>query len=80
MLQSSFNMKSGTNIVNYEQIGEFKEKFDFEPSFLTIDGTEIKIIVRSNPGLVLLQNATITDKWPSRSIPTFEYIQTEYLK
>ena len=63
-----------------EQIASFRAEFDFNAPFLSMDGTEIKIIVRSNPGLVLLQNATVTDKWPSRSIPSFEYIQTNYLK
>jgi uncharacterized membrane protein YphA (DoxX/SURF4 family) len=62
------------------QINEFKTEFDFDAPFLSMDGIEIKIIVRSNPGVVLLQNATVTDKWPSKSIPSFEYIQTQYLK
>jgi hypothetical protein len=63
-----------------EQVTAFKSQFEFDAPFLSMDGTEIKIIVRSNPGLVLLQSAVVTDKWPSRSIPTFEYIQKNYLK
>lgn len=63
-----------------EEIEAFKTKHDFNPTFLSIDGVEIKIIVRSNPGVVLLQNATVIDKWPSLSIPSFEYIQSHYLK
>jgi uncharacterized membrane protein YphA (DoxX/SURF4 family) len=63
-----------------EQISLFRTEFEFEAPFLSIDGTEVKIIVRSNPGLVLLQKATIIDKWPSRSIPSYEYIQSNYLK
>jgi len=62
------------------QIDAFRAKFEFEAPFLSMDGTEIKIIIRSNPGLVLMQNATIVDKWPSKSIPSFEYIHTQYLK
>lgn len=63
-----------------EAIINFRNEFEFDAPFLSMDGIEIKIIVRSNPGLVLLQNATVIDKWPSRSIPSFEYIQTNYLK
>lgn len=63
-----------------EEIAEFKAKYDFDPLFLTFDGTEVKIIVRSNPGLVLLNKGTILDKWPSRSIPDFEWIADEYLQ
>lgn len=62
-----------------EQIETFKSKYDFSPTFLMFDGTEVKIIVRSNPGLVLLQKATIADKWPSRSIPDFDSIFEDYI-
>ena len=63
-----------------EQIEIFKGKYDFAPTFLQFDGTEVKIIIRSNPGLVLLQSATISDKWPSRSIPDFDSIFEDYIK
>ncbi|MCB9223220.1 MAG: DoxX family membrane protein [Crocinitomicaceae bacterium] len=63
-----------------EQIELFKSKFDFDVTFLGFDGTEVKIIVRSNPGLVLLQNGTVIDKWPSRSIPDFDSIFEDYIK
>jgi len=63
-----------------EKIDEFKKKHDFNATYLTMDGTEIKIIVRSNPGLVLLKKGTVIDKWPSLSIPDFNYIQDNYLK
>lgn len=61
-----------------EEIEVFKTTHDFNPMFLSIDGTEIKIIIRSNPGLVLLQNATVINKWPWRSIPEFNDILDEY--
>ncbi|UKN01586.1 DoxX family protein [Paracrocinitomix mangrovi] len=57
-----------------EQISTFKSKYNFDATFMQFDGTEIKIIVRSNPGLVWLQNGTVKDKWPSRSIPDFDSI------
>ncbi|MBK7128870.1 MAG: DoxX family protein [Crocinitomicaceae bacterium] len=61
-----------------EEIDAFKTTHDFNPMFLSIDGTEIKIIIRSNPGLVLLQNATVINKWPWRSIPEFDDMLEEY--
>lgn len=57
----------------------FKKTYDFYPTFLGFDGTEVKIIVRSNPGLVLLNKGTVRDKWPSRSIDDFEDIYREYI-
>ncbi len=57
-----------------EQIANFKSEHNFNAPVLSMDGTEIKIIVRSNPGLVILKNATVIDKWGSRSIPDFKDI------
>lgn len=63
-----------------EEIDAFKTANDFDALFLTFDGTEVKIIIRSNPGLVLLQNGTVVNKWPWRSVPDFEDISSEHLQ
>lgn len=63
-----------------EEMKDFYEKYNINAPYLTIDGTEIKIIIRSNPGLVLLNNATVIDKWPSRSIPDFDDLLKTYIK
>jgi hypothetical protein len=39
--------------------------------FLTCDQTELKIVVRSNPGLVLLKDGIVIKKWSWRDIPSF---------
>lgn len=62
-----------------EEISTFKSKHDFDATFLAFDGTEVKILVRSNPGLLLLNKATVLDKWPSRSIPNFDSIFEDYI-
>lgn len=62
-----------------EEIDEFKAKFEFYPTFLQFDGIEVKIIVRSNPGLAFLEKGTVLDKWPSRSIPEFEDVKEDFL-
>ena len=61
-----------------DKIDAFCERNDFYPTFLAFDGTEVKILVRSNPGLLLLEKATVLDKWPCRSIPDFEDINSDY--
>ena len=60
-----------------EEIDEFKEKTGGEFEFLTADDTELKILVRSNPGLLLLKKATVVDKWSFRTIPSFEDVKSK---
>lgn len=38
--------------------------------FYTTDPTELKIIVRSNPGLVLIKDGVVIEKWAWRDIPS----------
>ena len=40
--------------------------------FLTCDQTELKIVVRANPGLVLIQNGVVVEKWAGRDVPSPE--------
>ena len=40
--------------------------------FYYADGTALKTIIRTNPGILLLKDGYIIDKWPFRSLPSFE--------
>ncbi len=62
------------------QVDELRNTHGFDTPVLQIDGTEVKILVRSNPGLLLLQKGTVLDKWPSRSIPDFDSIFEDYIQ
>ncbi len=39
------------------------------PIYIT-DGTTLKTMIRSNPGLMALQNGTVVHMWPARSLPS----------
>ena len=39
--------------------------------FLTCDQIELKIVIRSNPGLVLIKDGVVEGKWSWRDIPAF---------
>jgi peroxiredoxin len=53
-----------------EQGRAFREKHGVPYDMYTCDQTELKIVVRSNPGLVLIQNGVVLDKWAWRDFPT----------
>lgn len=55
-----------------------KSKVDW-PMYIT-DGTTLKTVVRSNPGLVALRAGTVLAKWPARTLPTVEALAAVYAK
>jgi len=60
----------------YESIEKFKQRVgrsDFDIYFS--DDKSLKAIIRSNPGLILLHDGVIKDKWAWRNVPTVERIQ-----
>lgn len=57
---------------NAEQAENFKFENQLAFEFLSLDFIESKIIIRSNPGLVLLKDATVIEKWSWRDTPAFE--------
>lgn len=46
--------------------------------FYFLDATEIKSMVRSNPGLILLKNGVVINKWAYRDIPSYAELKAEY--
>lgn len=69
--------KAGANVIwltsSYsDDIEEFKTKFEINDTFGATDDITLKTIVRSNPGLVLIKDATVIEKWHHNSLPTKE--------
>ncbi len=57
----------------------FKDKYDANYPFYSTDPTELKIIVRSNPGMVLLKDGVVMEKWAWRDFPAeFAGLQGAY--
>jgi uncharacterized membrane protein YphA (DoxX/SURF4 family) len=42
------------------------------------DGVPLKSMVRANPGIILLKNGTIVNKWHYHTVPDYEHLSKEY--
>lgn len=62
-----------------EQIELWKDRSGAEYPFCQMDDITLKTMVRSNPGLMLIQNGTILNKWSDQDIPD-EYVLTDKLE
>ena len=62
-----------------EQIELWKDKTGAEYPFCQMDDITLKTMVRSNPGLMLIKNGTILNKWSDEDIPD-EYVLTDKLE
>jgi len=47
---------------------EGSEKHDAANPFFFSDERELKTIIRSNPGLVVLKDGVVVEKWPYRKL------------
>lgn len=56
-------------------IDSFVEKYDITHNIYEVEERELKTIVRSNPGLVLMKEGTVIEKWPHRRIPDFKRLK-----
>ncbi len=59
------------------QIAEFKERNDLNWTFCTTDQTTLKTIIRSNPGLMLIKNGIILNKWHHRHLPDLDELKSD---
>jgi hypothetical protein len=62
---------------NIETIEKFKQEYDARYNFYQCDEITLKTIIRSNPGLVLLNSGTVMNKWHWRDFPDFEKAQAK---
>lgn len=59
----------------YDDAEDYRHEHQCQYPFYNCDQTELKIIIRSNPGLVLLKDATVVMKWSWKDVPTWEEAQ-----
>lgn len=61
-----------------EQVEQWRDKTGAEYPFCQMDDIALKTIIRSNPGLMLIKEGTILNKWSDNRLPD-EYVLTDSL-
>lgn len=61
-----------------DQIGQWQDKTGAEYPFCQTDDITLKTMIRSNPGLILIKDGVILNKWGLNDLPD-EYILTDKL-
>jgi uncharacterized membrane protein YphA (DoxX/SURF4 family) len=56
----------------------FRHKNQTAYPFYMQDETALKTMIRSNPGLILLKNGVVVNKWHYKHLPTFEELNGQY--
>jgi uncharacterized membrane protein YphA (DoxX/SURF4 family) len=62
-----------------DNVDDFRHARQTPYDFFLSDDIELKTIIRSNPGLLLMKDGVVIEKWPHRRIPDFKSIQKEFL-
>lgn len=60
----------------YEDVAQFTLQYGLDIPFYYGDKTNLKSIIRSNPGVVLLKGNTVWKNWPSTRLPDEEELNT----
>jgi uncharacterized membrane protein YphA (DoxX/SURF4 family) len=63
-----------------EEVKAFREKHIVDLPFYYADDVVLKTMVRSNPGLILMNNGVVVHKWAWRDLPTYDQLNQKYLK
>ena len=61
-------------------IEDFRFEHQLAFPFLVSDETELKTMIRSNPGLILWKGCKIVKKWHWRDLPDFGSVKEKYMK
>jgi len=67
----------GLTSATQEQTEQFKAENNLTFDFFNCDEITLKTMIRSNPGLILIKNGIILDKWHYQDIPSPEEIKKQ---
>lgn len=62
------------------EIDKFKHEKHLPWEFLICDGTVLKTMIRCNPGIMLIRDATVVYYWHYNDLPSFHEIKKKFMK
>ena len=79
-LEAGVKVSAVTSYADPGKLDDFKAASGSNYPFYLADDILLKTIVRSNPGIVLLKNGEVIQKWHHKKLPSFEEIKANYMK
>lgn len=63
-----------------ESAEAYRKKHKLSMEIFNADAVPLKSMVRSNPGLLLLKNGVVVNKWHFHTLPSYEELESQYLR
>jgi uncharacterized membrane protein YphA (DoxX/SURF4 family) len=61
-----------------QDASKFTKEMNLVTEIFYADAVPLKSMVRSNPGLILLKNGVVINKWPSSALPNYNQLAEKY--
>ena len=70
-----FNGLSGAS---EDEVTAFRKETKADYPMLTVDGTALRTVIRSNPGLMMLKDGVVTGMWSANDFPDYNTVIQKY--
>lgn len=71
---------AATKLADPAMIDDFRHRIQATFPVFMADDILLKTIIRSNPGVLLLKDGEIVEKWHESKLPSFEEVQRDYIR
>jgi uncharacterized membrane protein YphA (DoxX/SURF4 family) len=68
----------GLTSSDHEKVRDFRHDVQAMYPYLSCDGTVLKTMIRSNPGLILMKGCEVLATWPYHSLPSYNDVKEKY--